>query len=75
MFVECERCAAPGVACDGCLISVLWDDTTDHVRLDPDEQRVLEVFARAGLEVEVLDQTDTAVRRLDRRAGRRRHVA
>jgi hypothetical protein len=75
MLVECERCAIPGAACHGCLISVLWDETNDHVRLDPDEQRVLEVFARAGFDVEVLEQTDTSVRRMDSRRGRRRHVA
>jgi hypothetical protein len=36
---------------------------------------VLEVFARAGFDVEVLEQTDTSVRRMDSRRGRRRHVA
>ena len=74
MLIDCDSCTVRGAACKGCLVSALFDTPPEVERLDREERIAIEVFARAGFEVEVLE------RRAARAAAgaalrRRRHVA
>ncbi|HEY0697566.1 MAG TPA: hypothetical protein VGD43_07120, partial [Micromonospora sp.] len=69
-------CAGRGRACSDCLVSVLFDSPPELAGLTADEQRAIEVFARAGFDVEVLPTTvappptrAARVRRARRRAA------
>ncbi|TDB75049.1 hypothetical protein [Micromonospora sp. KC723] len=52
MLIECDRCAIRGAGCSGCLVTALLDDSP--AGLGSAELRAVEVFARAGFDVEVL---------------------
>ncbi|MGI5214003.1 hypothetical protein [Plantactinospora sp. CA-290183] len=73
MLIDCDSCAVRGAACSGCLVSALLDRSPAEAGLTADEHRAIEVFTRAGFDVEVLAApTSAPVRLADRR---RRHVA
>ncbi|MDG4832243.1 hypothetical protein O7627_23455 [Solwaraspora sp. WMMD1047] len=73
MLIDCETCTARGsaAACSGCLVALL-DQPDRPAGLTPAEQRAIEVFARAGFDVEVIEEPATAPVRLASRARRRR---
>lgn len=83
MLIDCGSCAGRGPACHGCLVSALFDAPEELAGLTAAEHRAIEVFARAGFDVEVLEVVDTPVaspapaapRRAAGRARRPRHVA
>ncbi|MER7890906.1 hypothetical protein AB0C04_07940 [Micromonospora sp. NPDC048909] len=54
MLIDCDRCEIRGAGCSGCLVTALLDDRSPAADLDAAERRAIEVFARAGFEVEVL---------------------
>ena len=73
MLIDCDSCTLRGAACSGCLVSALLDSPPGQANLTADEQHAIEVFTRAGFDVEVLDAPVAAPLRLTTR--RRRHVA
>ncbi|MCX4470931.1 hypothetical protein OOK41_11535 [Micromonospora sp. NBC_01655] len=54
MLIDCDRCAIRGAGCAGCLVTALLDADAPAGELGAAEQRAIEVFARAGFDVEVL---------------------
>ncbi|MEH0971404.1 hypothetical protein V6U77_09755 [Micromonospora sp. CPCC 205546] len=68
MLIDCAGCEIRGSGCAGCLVTVLLDDSSPAAELGGAEARAIEVFARAGFEVEVLP----APRPAGRPTGRRR---
>lgn len=72
MLIDCDTCTVRGAACNGCLVSALFDAPPEVERLDREELLAIEVFARAGFEVEVLSSPPPTLRLVPRR---RRHVA
>ncbi|WBB67203.1 hypothetical protein [Micromonospora sp. WMMD812] len=73
MLIDCDRCGNRGAGCSGCLVTALLDDRSPAADLGAAEHRAIEVFARAGFEVEVLS---TPRRPADRpRPARRPRVA
>lgn len=75
MLIDCDTCAVRGTACAGCMMSAVLDGPATVGHLEPDEHRAIEAFARAGLDVEVLEAP--AARRPVRAvpAGSRRRIA
>lgn len=71
MLIDCDRCGIRGTGCSGCLVTALLDTGSPVADLGAAEHRAIEVFARAGFEVEVLPP-EPATRR---RATRRRRAA
>lgn len=70
MLIDCDRCGARGDGCSGCLVTALFDGASPA--LGAAEARAVEVFARAGFDVEVLPER----RRTPAQArARRRRVA
>jgi hypothetical protein len=49
LHVDCDTCAARGLACSDCVVSVLLGAPGGVVDLDRDEQAALEVLADSGL--------------------------
>jgi hypothetical protein len=74
MLIDCDSCAVRGAACKGCLVSALLEAPPEVERLTGDERRAIEVFARAGFEVEVLSEPEPPLR-LVPRSRRSRFVA
>jgi len=70
MLIDCDRCGIRGAGCNGCLVTALLDADSPAADLGPAELRAVEVFARAGFDVEVL-----AHEAAPSRAARRRRVA
>jgi len=68
MLIDCDTCAVRGAACQGCLVTALLDPSPEVDGLDADELRAIEVFTRAGFDVEVVSQTPAALRMARRRA-------
>ncbi|MGC4805697.1 hypothetical protein [Micromonospora sp. DT233] len=62
MLIDCDRCGIRGAGCPGCPVTVLLDAGTPAGALGVAEQRAIEVFARAGLDVEVLEVTSAGSR-------------
>jgi len=62
MLIDCSSCAVRGAACRGCLVTALLDAPAEIEGLDADELRAIEVFARAGFEVEVVSAQPAALR-------------
>ncbi|WP_229400287.1 hypothetical protein [Micromonospora okii] len=54
MLIDCDRCGIRGAGCPGCPVTVLLDAAAPEGALDAPELRAIEVFARAGFDVEVL---------------------
>ena len=90
MLIDCGSCTVRGAACSGCLVTALLDAPEQVEQLGAGEHRAIEMFARAGFEVEVLPVTTSvpvtttvpvtasppAVRpALERRPRRRRRAA
>ncbi|MEH0937388.1 hypothetical protein [Micromonospora psammae] len=70
MLIDCDGCGIRGAGCADCLVTALLDDSPT-TGLDAAERRAVEVFARAGFDVEVLGhEPGPPVRR--RVPGRRR---
>lgn len=68
MLIDCSSCAVRGAACRGCLVTALLDAPAEIEGLDADELRAIEVFARAGFEVEVVTTQPAALRMVRPRA-------
>lgn len=52
MLIDCDNCEVRGLACSDCVVTVLLGSTPDevqHVEVDADEQRAIEVLADAGM--------------------------
>lgn len=62
MLIDCDSCAVRGAACQGCLVTALFDAPAGVDGLDADELRAIEVFARAGFDVEVVSQQPAPLR-------------
>jgi hypothetical protein len=76
MLIDCDSCTVRGPACSGCLIRALIDQPSAEAGLTAAEHQAIEVFARAGFEVAVLDGPGPAALPLVRpRRSRRRRVA
>lgn len=73
MLIDCDSCAVRGAACAGCLVNALLDTPREVGRLTSGERQAIEVFARAGFEVQVLPDARPSPLRVQR--ARRRHVA
>jgi hypothetical protein len=74
MLIDCDTCGIRGAGCSGCLVTALLDTGSPVDDLGPAEHRAIEVFARAGFEVQVLPPAPApALPR--RRAGRRGRAA
>lgn len=69
MLIDCDTCGIRGAGCSGCLVTALLDTGSPAAALGPAEHRAIEVFARAGFEVEVLPTPSVPPAR---RPGRRR---
>ncbi|MEV0003761.1 hypothetical protein AB0H28_15930 [Micromonospora sp. NPDC050980] len=72
MLIDCDGCGIRGAGCAGCLVTALLDPDPATADLGPAEHRAIEVFARAGFDVEVLAPATAPA---PRRAGGRRRVA
>ncbi|MEH0844095.1 hypothetical protein V6U81_17045 [Micromonospora sp. CPCC 205711] len=71
MLIDCDRCGIRGAGCSGCLVTALLDVDSPTAGLDAAERRAIEVFARAGFDVEVLPpESAPAVRPRSGRRGR-----
>ncbi|MFV2110984.1 hypothetical protein ACFHW0_01425 [Micromonospora sp. LOL_025] len=70
MLIDCAGCGIRGNGCADCLVTALLDDSSPAAGLDGAEARAIEVFARAGFEVEMLPAPCSAGR-----PTRRRRVA
>ncbi|WP_016817003.1 hypothetical protein [Salinispora arenicola] len=64
MLVDCDGCVGRANGCSGCLVTALLDE---HAGFGAAEARAIEVFARAGFDVQVLPEPRHQVRRPDRR--------
>ncbi|WP_320067130.1 hypothetical protein [Micromonospora sp. RTGN7] len=73
MLIDCDGCGIRGAGCPGCLVTALLDDDAPTGALGVAEQRAIEVFARAGIGVEVLEVLE--VTSAGRRSGRGDRVA
>lgn len=54
MLIDCDTCAVRGAACQGCVVTALVQAPANLGGLTADERQAIEVFARAGFDVEVL---------------------
>ncbi|MEV4197672.1 hypothetical protein [Micromonospora globbae] len=73
MLIDCDRCDIRGDGCSDCLVTALFDDRSPAADLGAAEHRAIEVFARAGFEVEVLSAPRPRATRP--RPMRRRRIA
>ncbi|MFG3698496.1 hypothetical protein ACGF5C_11355 [Micromonospora sp. NPDC047620] len=62
MIIDCAGCGIRGSGCSDCLVTALLDDSSPAAGLGGAEARAVEVFARAGFEVEVLSAPRAARR-------------
>ncbi|MCW3814294.1 hypothetical protein ONA91_07465 [Micromonospora sp. DR5-3] len=60
MLIDCDSCRIRGASCAGCLVTALLDADPAGAALGAAEWRAIEVFARAGFDVEVLPAEPTA---------------
>jgi hypothetical protein len=49
MLIDCENCAVRGLACGGCVVTVMLGAPPEGVELDEEERRALAVLADAGV--------------------------
>jgi hypothetical protein len=75
MLIDCDSCAVRGDACGGCLVSALIDTPPQYGQLTDAERQAIEVFARAGFDVDVISEPARPPLRLMPGGRRRRHVA
>ncbi|GIF68163.1 hypothetical protein Ais01nite_61980 [Asanoa ishikariensis] len=71
MLIDCSTCAVRGAACRGCLVTALLDAPAEIEDLDASDLRAIEVFARAGFEVEVVSAPPAPLRMVRPRPGSR----
>jgi hypothetical protein len=71
MLIDCDRCPVRGAGCADCLVTALFEGNAAEAALGPAELRAIEVFARAGFDVEVLPPEPAPAPRSRRRAERR----
>lgn len=64
MLVDCDGCVGRADGCSGRLMTTSFDE---HAEFGAAEARAIEVFARAGFDVQVLPEPRPRVRRPDRR--------
>ncbi|WP_018251747.1 hypothetical protein [Salinispora mooreana] len=64
MLIDCGGCAGRAGGCSGCLVTALLEEP---VEFGTAEARAIEVFARAGFDVQVLPESRPPVRRPGRR--------
>ncbi|MDG4840712.1 hypothetical protein O7631_29655 [Micromonospora sp. WMMD967] len=72
MLIDCDGCARRADGCSGCPLTALFDDTSPAAGLVAAEVEAIEVFARAGFDVEVLAapaRPEVARRRATRRVA------
>ncbi|WP_018216436.1 hypothetical protein [Salinispora vitiensis] len=69
MLIDCDGCVGRADGCSGCLMTVLLNET---VEFGAAEVRAMEVFARAGFDVQVLSEPRPPA---DRPGRRHRRVA
>ncbi|MEJ3745268.1 hypothetical protein WEI85_18490 [Actinomycetes bacterium KLBMP 9797] len=75
MLIDCDSCAGRGKACGDCLVTALIDTPQRYGQLDDEERQAVEVFARAGFDVEVISEPERPPLRLMPGGRRRRRVA
>jgi hypothetical protein len=49
MLIDCENCAVRGLACGGCVVSVMLGAPPEGVELDEAERAALRILADAGV--------------------------
>ncbi|MEU8425470.1 hypothetical protein AB0C15_31810 [Micromonospora sp. NPDC048835] len=72
MLIDCDGCAKRADGCSGCPLTALFDETSPVAGLVAAEVEAIEVFARAGFDVEVLAapaRPEAARRRATRRVA------
>ncbi len=74
MLIDCDICVVRGVTCARCR-AIVATGSGPEPRLTADERRAIEMFTRAGFEVEVLREPVPAPLRLLPRAARPRRRA
>lgn len=78
MLIDCDTCTIRGAACSQCMVSTLFETGGHGGGLTAAEQRAIEVFARAGFQVDVIEEPAPAPRpalRVSRPRRRRRLTA
>lgn len=77
MLIDCDTCTVRGAACSHCLVSTLFETGRHGGGLTAEEQHAIEIFARAGFDVEVIEEPKAAPRSPSRasRPRRRRMTA
>jgi hypothetical protein len=75
MLIDCDRCTIRGDACRGCVVTALLDAPPHHDLLTAEERRAIEVFGRAGFDVDLISEPERPRLRLMPGGRRRRHVA
>lgn len=58
MLIDCDGCAGRADGCSGCLVTALLEEP---VECGAAEVRAIEVFARAGFDVQVLPESQPPV--------------
>ncbi|MFF0470785.1 hypothetical protein ACFYPX_25540 [Micromonospora zamorensis] len=72
MLIDCDGCVKRADGCSGCPLTALFDETSPAAGLVAAEVEAIEVFARAGFDVDVLvapARPGTAHRRATRRVA------
>ncbi|MCO1599047.1 hypothetical protein M8C17_28225 [Micromonospora sp. RHAY321] len=54
MLIDCDGCARRADGCSDCLVAALFDEDSPTAGLAAAEIQAIEVFARAGFDVDVL---------------------
>jgi hypothetical protein len=49
VLIDCDTCVGRGIACGGCVLSVMLEAPPQGVELDDDERQALAVLADGGL--------------------------
>lgn len=49
MLIDCDSCGVRGLACGGCVVTVLLGAAPEGVHLDAEERAALDVLAASGL--------------------------
>lgn len=49
MLIDCDTCVGRGIACGGCVLSVMLEAPPQGVELDDEERHALAVLADGGL--------------------------
>jgi len=55
MLIDCDSCPGRGTRCDGCLVTALREPPVEVQLLDREELLAIEMLARAGFEVSLLE--------------------